>query len=69
MILARILYEIGDYAKALNTLKQIAFRPEDVESGYALVLLVQARTIKGNTKILFLIRLQLTKAKCHYFWK
>ncbi|GAB5590884.1 hypothetical protein Unana1_05784 [Umbelopsis nana] len=47
VILARILYEIGDYAKALNTLKQIAFRPEDVESGYALVLLVQARTIKG----------------------
>jgi hypothetical protein len=46
------LYEIGDYAKALATLKQLGFRPEDVESGYALVLLVQARTIKGNTKLL-----------------
>jgi hypothetical protein len=49
VVLARTLYEIGDYSKALNTLKQIAFKPEDVESGYALVLLVQARTIKGNT--------------------
>lgn len=51
MILARVLYEIGDFTKALTTLKQLGFRPEDVESGYALVLLVQARTIKGNTKL------------------
>ncbi|KAG2185895.1 hypothetical protein INT43_002333 [Umbelopsis isabellina] len=47
VILARVLYEIGDFSKALTTLKQLGFRPEDVESGYALVLLVQARTIKG----------------------
>jgi tetratricopeptide (TPR) repeat protein len=47
IILARIYYETGRYEKALEWLQHLALRLEDVEAGYGLVLLVQARVIKG----------------------
>ncbi|KAI8643110.1 hypothetical protein BD408DRAFT_415282 [Parasitella parasitica] len=47
IILARIYFETGRYEKALEWLQQVALRLEDVEAGYGLVLLVQARVIKG----------------------
>ncbi|KAK4520928.1 uncharacterized protein ATC70_006811 [Mucor velutinosus] len=47
IILARIYYETGRYDKALEWLQHLALRLEDVEAGYGLVLLVQARVIKG----------------------
>ncbi|PHZ15243.1 protein prenylyltransferase [Rhizopus microsporus ATCC 52813] len=48
IILARIYFETGRYDKALEWLQQLALRLEDVESGYGLVQLVQARVIKGR---------------------
>ncbi|KAI9484821.1 hypothetical protein BDB00DRAFT_109803 [Zychaea mexicana] len=47
IILARIYFESGDYDKALESLQNLALRIEDATSGYGLVLLVQARAIKG----------------------
>lgn len=47
IILARIYFESGQYEKALQALQNLALRVEDVQSGYGLVLLVQARAIKG----------------------
>ncbi|CEP19058.1 hypothetical protein [Parasitella parasitica] len=47
IIVARIYYETGRYEKALEWLQHLALRLEDVETGYGLVLLVQARVIKG----------------------
>lgn len=45
--MARIYYESGRYKKALESLERLALRFEDVNWGYGLVLLVQARVIKG----------------------
>ncbi|KAI8879467.1 TPR-like protein [Backusella circina FSU 941] len=47
IILARIYFETGRFDKALEWLDHLALRLEDVESGYGLVLLVQARVMKG----------------------
>ncbi|KAG2224426.1 hypothetical protein INT45_002965 [Circinella minor] len=47
IILARIYFESGDYDKALESLQNLALRIEDATSGYGLVLLIQARAIKG----------------------
>ncbi|KAI9481221.1 MAG: hypothetical protein EXX96DRAFT_635056, partial [Benjaminiella poitrasii] len=47
IVLARIYFETGRYEKAVEWLQQLALRLEDVESGYGLVLLIQARVIKG----------------------
>ncbi|KAI8987068.1 hypothetical protein BDB01DRAFT_593512 [Pilobolus umbonatus] len=47
IIVARIYYESGRYAKAREWLQKLALKMEDVMSGYGLVLLVQARVIKG----------------------
>ncbi|CEP19993.1 hypothetical protein [Parasitella parasitica] len=47
ILLARIYFESGQYDPALATLRNLALRIEDVKIGYGLVLLVQARTIKG----------------------
>ncbi|KAI7899995.1 uncharacterized protein BX663DRAFT_488743 [Cokeromyces recurvatus] len=47
IILARIFFETGRYEKAFEWLQHIALKLEDVESGYGLVLLIQARFIKG----------------------
>jgi hypothetical protein len=49
--LARIYFETGRFDKALEWLDHLALRLEDVESGYGLVLLVQARVMKGNIYI------------------
>lgn len=49
-MLARIYFESGRYDKALEWLQKLALRLEDVEAGYGLVLLVQARAIKGKNK-------------------
>lgn len=46
--MARLFYETGRYDKALEWLQNLALRLEDVETGYGLVLLVQARVIKGT---------------------
>ncbi|KAG1224001.1 hypothetical protein G6F35_004302 [Rhizopus arrhizus] len=48
IILARIYFETARFDKALEWLQQLALRLEDVEWGYGLVLLVQARVIKGR---------------------
>ncbi|EIE86446.1 hypothetical protein RO3G_11157 [Rhizopus delemar RA 99-880] len=48
IILARIYFETARFDKALEWLQQLALRLEDVERGYGLVLLVQARVIKGR---------------------
>ncbi|CAO3662969.1 unnamed protein product [Rhizopus stolonifer] len=48
IILARIYFETRRYDKALEWLQSLALRLEDVESGYGLVLLVQARVIKAR---------------------
>lgn len=45
--MARIYFESGQYDLALAALQNLALRIEDVETGYGLVLLVQARAIKG----------------------
>lgn len=45
--MARIYFESGQYEKALAALQNLALRIEDVQTGYGLVLLVQARAIKG----------------------
>lgn len=50
IVLARIYFESGRYDKALEWLQHLALRLEDVETGYGLVLLVQARVIKGKNK-------------------
>ncbi|KAI9307106.1 hypothetical protein BJ944DRAFT_198193 [Cunninghamella echinulata] len=47
VLLARIYFESGRYKKALESLERLALRFEDVNWGYGLVLLVQARVIKG----------------------
>ncbi|KAI8147176.1 hypothetical protein BJV82DRAFT_665280 [Fennellomyces sp. T-0311] len=47
ILLGRIYYEMGDYDKALESLSNLALRIEDATSGYGLVLLIQARAIKG----------------------
>ncbi|KAG2196906.1 hypothetical protein INT47_005130 [Mucor saturninus] len=47
IILARIYFETKRYDKTLEWLQQLALRTQDVESGYGLVLLVQARVLKG----------------------
>ncbi|KAF1796055.1 hypothetical protein FB192DRAFT_1315354 [Mucor lusitanicus] len=47
ILLARIYFESGQYDLALAALQNLALRVEDVETGYGLVLLVQARAIKG----------------------
>ncbi|KAG0189344.1 hypothetical protein DFQ28_003545 [Apophysomyces sp. BC1034] len=48
IILARIHFEMGKYSKALPLLQKLVLRAEDVSTGYGLVLLVQARAIKGE---------------------
>jgi tetratricopeptide (TPR) repeat protein len=45
--LARIYFESGQYGKALSALRNLALHMEDVQTGYGLVLLVQARAVKG----------------------
>lgn len=45
--MARVYFESGQYEKALQALQKLALRIDDVQSGYGLVLLVQARAIKG----------------------
>jgi tetratricopeptide (TPR) repeat protein len=45
--LARIYFESGQYDLSLSALQNLALRIEDVQAGYGLVLLVQARAIKG----------------------
>lgn len=45
--MARIYFETKRYDKTLEWLQQLALRSQDVESGYGLVLLVQARVLKG----------------------
>ncbi len=50
-MLARIYFESGRYDKALEWLQHLALRLEDVERGYGLVLLVQARVIKGKQRL------------------
>lgn len=45
--MARIYFETKRYDKTLEWLQQLALRTQDVESGYGLVLLVQARVLKG----------------------
>ncbi|KAG2205636.1 hypothetical protein INT47_007992 [Mucor saturninus] len=47
ILLARIYYESGQYTLALEQLQNLALKMEDVQQGYGLVLLVEARTIKG----------------------
>ncbi|OAD69936.1 hypothetical protein PHYBLDRAFT_171959 [Phycomyces blakesleeanus NRRL 1555(-)] len=47
IIVARIYCESGRYTKALEALKKLALPLDDVNAGYGLVLLVQARVIKG----------------------
>ncbi|KAI9020131.1 hypothetical protein CLU79DRAFT_888280 [Phycomyces nitens] len=47
IIVARIYCESGRYTKALESLNKLALPLEDVNAGYGLVLLVQARIIKG----------------------
>ncbi|KAI9487433.1 MAG: hypothetical protein EXX96DRAFT_553180 [Benjaminiella poitrasii] len=47
ILLARIYFESGQYQEALDALQNLALRMEDVQMGYGLVLLVQARAIKG----------------------
>ncbi|KAI9272151.1 hypothetical protein EDC94DRAFT_511574 [Helicostylum pulchrum] len=47
ILLARIYFESGQYELALTALQNLALRIEDVQTGYGLVLLVQARAIKG----------------------
>ncbi|KAI9268540.1 hypothetical protein EDC94DRAFT_514031 [Helicostylum pulchrum] len=47
IILARIYFETERYDKTLEWLQQLALKLEDVESGYSMVLLVQARVMKG----------------------
>ena len=46
-MVARIYFETGRYDKALESLERLALRMEDVHSGYGMVLLIQARVIKG----------------------
>ena len=46
-MLARIYFETERYDKTLEWLQHLALRLEDVETGYGLVLLVQARVMKG----------------------
>jgi tetratricopeptide (TPR) repeat protein len=45
--LARIYFESGQYENTLNALQNLALRVEDVQTGYGLVLLIQARAMKG----------------------
>lgn len=45
-------YETGQYDKSLEALQNLALNINDATSGYGLVLLVQARTIKGETNIM-----------------
>ncbi|KAI8374621.1 uncharacterized protein BYT42DRAFT_413505 [Radiomyces spectabilis] len=47
ILLARIYFESGQFKKALEALQNLALRLEDVTAGYGMVLLVQARAIKG----------------------
>ncbi|ORX44759.1 hypothetical protein DM01DRAFT_1340288 [Hesseltinella vesiculosa] len=47
VVMARIYFESGRYKKALESLERLALRFEDVNWGYGLVLLIQARVIKG----------------------
>ncbi|KAI7886762.1 TPR-like protein [Lichtheimia hyalospora FSU 10163] len=47
IILSRVYYETGQYDKSLEALQNLALNINDATSGYGLVLLVQARTIKG----------------------
>ncbi|KAI7906711.1 uncharacterized protein BX663DRAFT_548869 [Cokeromyces recurvatus] len=47
ILLARIYFESGQYQNTLDILQHLALRIEDVESGYGLIWLVQARTMKG----------------------
>ncbi|KAI8061074.1 hypothetical protein BC940DRAFT_310760 [Gongronella butleri] len=47
IVVARIYFESGRYKKALEALERLALRFEDVNWGYGLVLLIQARVIKG----------------------
>ncbi|KAI8641372.1 hypothetical protein BD408DRAFT_483450 [Parasitella parasitica] len=47
ILLARIYFESGQYYLALAAFRNLALRIEDVKVGYGLVLLIQARTIKG----------------------
>ncbi|KAI9280768.1 hypothetical protein BY458DRAFT_430418 [Sporodiniella umbellata] len=48
IIVARIYFDMGKYDKAIDWLQMLQLRLEDVESGYGLVLLVQARVIKAR---------------------
>lgn len=47
-MVARVYFQSGQYEKALSALQNLALRMEDVQTGYGLVLLIQARAIKGN---------------------
>ncbi|KAI9313544.1 hypothetical protein BX666DRAFT_2030325 [Dichotomocladium elegans] len=47
ILLARVYYETGQYDKALEALQNLALNINDATLGYGLVLLTQARTIKG----------------------
>jgi hypothetical protein len=53
ILLARIYFETGQYKLALLSLQNLALRAEDVQSGYGLVQLVQARAIKGKYILFF----------------
>lgn len=48
IILARIYFETARYDQALEALERLALPMQQVHSGYGMVLLIQARVIKGN---------------------
>ncbi|KAI8992316.1 hypothetical protein BDB01DRAFT_426483 [Pilobolus umbonatus] len=47
IILARVYFESGQYEEALQLLQNLALKMEDVQTGYGLVMLIQARAMKG----------------------
>ncbi|KAI9319345.1 hypothetical protein BX666DRAFT_1460783 [Dichotomocladium elegans] len=48
IVLARVYFEVGQYDKALISLDKLALQMQHVHSGYGMVLLIQARVIKGT---------------------
>ncbi|KAI7878419.1 protein prenylyltransferase [Lichtheimia hyalospora FSU 10163] len=48
IILARIYFETARYDQALEALERLALPMQQVHSGYGMVLLIQARVIKGG---------------------
>lgn len=48
--MARTFFESGDYNKTIEIISELSFEKDQVSQGYASILFLQARSMKGKNK-------------------